>query len=67
MALFFLLLTLHSTPPDDVLSKIADISLYLPISRKKCEIEGDFLSTPTRGLNMNHYLIQFNNSIWVLQ
>ena len=46
--------------PDDVLSKIADLGHIFKILRKKGEIESNFLNTPTGGLKLNHYLVQYS-------
>ena len=53
MIILFKFLTIpFFAPPDDVLSKIADLSLNLSISRNKVNLKATFLNTPTRGLNM---------------
>ena len=53
--LYYLLLS----PPDDVLSKTADLSHFSYRLEKKGEKESNFLNTPSGGLKLNHYLVQY--------
>ena len=43
-------------PPDDSLSKYSDLCRYSQTSRLKANLEVSFLTTPTAGLKLNHYL-----------
>ena len=39
--------------------KIADLSHFLEVLRKRDVIESNLLNTPTGGLKFNHYLVQY--------
>ena len=53
--IFFLRLLLY--PPDDVLTKTADLSHFFYFI-KKGEIKCNFLNTPSGGLKLSHYFVQ---------
>ena len=42
------------------LSKTEDLCHFLKNLRKKGEIESNFLNTPSGGLKLNHYLVQYD-------
>ena len=47
------------SPPDDVLSKTADLN-HFKKNEKKGEIESYLLNTLSGGLKLNYYLVQYD-------
>ena len=41
------------------LSELADLRHFFFLIEKKGEIESNFLNTPSGGLKLNHYLLQY--------